>query len=75
MKIVNFNVNLNSGMALCALIESLKPGACSQYASLSSTIKVENCRLGMDLAKEYFKGAMHCYEATQYLVLHEIIYA
>lgn len=54
MKIVNFTVNWNSGIALCALIESIKPGACPQYASLSSTNKIENCRLGMDLAEEYF---------------------
>ena len=54
IKIVNFTVNWNSGIALCALIESLKPGACPQYASLSSANKVENCRLGMDLAEEYF---------------------
>ena len=54
IKIVNFTVNWNSGIALCALIESLRPGACSQYASLSSANKVENCRLGMDLAEEYF---------------------
>jgi len=54
IKIVNFTVNWNSGIALCALVESLKPGACSQYASLSSANKIENCRLGMDLAEEYF---------------------
>ena len=54
MKLVNFTVNWNSGIALCALVESLKPGASTQYASLSSANKVENCRLGMDLAEEYF---------------------
>ena len=54
MKIVNFTVNWNNGIALCALVESLKPGACPQYASLSSANKVENCRLAMDLAEEYF---------------------
>ena len=54
MTIVNFNVDWNSGIALCALIESLQSGACPQYASLSSANKIENCRLGMDLAEEYF---------------------
>ena len=54
MTIVNFTVNWNSGIALCALIESLQSGACPQYASLSSANKIENCRLGMDLAEEYF---------------------
>ena len=54
IKIINFTVNWNNGIALCALIEALKPGACSQYASLSSANKVENCRLAMDLAEEYF---------------------
>ena len=54
MKIVNLNVNWNSGIALCALIDSFKPGACPQYAALSSENKVENCRLGIDLAEKYF---------------------
>ena len=54
IKIVNFTVNWNNGIALCALVESLKPGTCPQYASLSSANKVENCRLGMELAEEYF---------------------
>lgn len=54
IKIVNFTVNWNNGIALCALVESLKPGACPQYASLSSANKIENCRLAMDLAEEYF---------------------
>ena len=54
MKIINFNVNWNSGIALCALIESLKPGACPNYADLSSENKKENCRRGINMAEEHF---------------------
>lgn len=54
MKIVNFTVNWNSGIALCALVESLKPGVCPQYTALSSEKKVENCKRGISLAEEHF---------------------
>ena len=51
-KIRNFTTDWNDGVALCALVDRIRPGACPQYATLDRANKVENCRLGMSLAEE-----------------------
>ena len=41
-------------MALCALIEHIKPGSCPQYSTLSAQNGLANCELGLRLAEEHF---------------------
>ena len=48
----NFTTDWNDGIALCALIDRIKPGLCPQYATLQSGNELENCRQGMALAEE-----------------------
>ena len=52
--IKNFTTDWNSGMALCALIEHIKPGSCPQYSTLSAQNGLTNCELGLRLAEEQF---------------------
>ena len=47
----NFTSNWNDGVALCALVDRVKPGVCPQYATLNRANKLENCSLGMELAE------------------------
>ena len=41
------------GRALCGLVENLRPGLCPDYLDLPTSNKVENVRLGLDLAEEH----------------------
>ncbi len=50
----NFNTNWNDGRPLCALVDRLQPGLCSNHKSLSPQNGLENCKLGMKLAEENF---------------------
>ena len=51
-KVKNFTTDWNNGIALCALVDRIKPGLCPQYATLKSSDELENCTLGMDLAED-----------------------
>ena len=50
----NFTTDWNSGMALCALVEHIKPGSCPQFSTLSAQNGLANCELGIRLAEEHF---------------------
>lgn len=50
-KVRNFTTDWNDGIALCALIDRIKPGVCPQHATLRSSDGLENCQLGMSLAE------------------------
>ena len=41
-------------MALCALVEHIKPGSCPQFSTLSAQNGLANCELGIRLAEEHF---------------------
>ena len=47
----NFTTDWNDGIALCALVDRIKPGLCPQYATLKSSNGLENCTEGMTLAE------------------------
>ena len=49
--IKNFTTDWNNGIALCALVDRIKPGLCPQYATLKSSDGLENCTEGMTLAE------------------------
>ena len=51
--IENFTTDWNDGKALCALVESIKPGLCPNHEELDTSNGLENCRLGMNLAEEH----------------------
>ena len=48
--IKNFTKDWNDGVALCALVEHIEPGACPDYATLDREKKRENCSHGIKLA-------------------------
>ena len=50
----NFNTDWNDGRPLCALVDRLQPGLCSNHKSLSTQNGLENCKLGMKLAEDNF---------------------
>lgn len=50
-KIKNFTTDWNDGVALCALVDRVQPGVCPQYGTLNRSNKVDNCRLGIELAE------------------------
>ena len=50
--ITNLTSNWNSGIALCALIDTIKPGTCPHFHQLQPQNAVENCRLGLHLANQ-----------------------
>ena len=50
-KIHNFTSDWNDGIALCALVNRVKPGLIPNFATLSSSSKLENCTLGMKAAE------------------------
>ena len=52
-KITNFSTSWNSGIALCALVDAIQPGACPDHASLDPKNGLENCELGMELAEKH----------------------
>ena len=47
----NFTTDWNNGIALCALVDRIKPGLCPQYATLKSSDGLENCTEAMNLAE------------------------
>ena len=51
-EVTNLTTNWNNGIALCALINAIKPGSCPHYHQLLPQNAVENCRLGLRLANE-----------------------
>ena len=48
--IKNFTKDWNDGVALCAFVEHIEPGACPDYATLDREKKCENCSHGLELA-------------------------
>lgn len=53
LRVVNLSSSWSDGVALCALMEALCPGACPRYDLLKPHHKVNNCRLGLKLAHKY----------------------
>jgi len=51
-EIGNLTTNWNNGIALCALIDAIKPGTCPHYSQLQPQNALENCRLGLRLANQ-----------------------
>ena len=56
--IQNFNTDWNDGRPLCGLVDRLQPGLCPNHMSLSPSKGLENCRMGMELAKEHLQVPM-----------------
>ncbi|XP_065897181.1 filamin-B-like isoform X2 [Dysidea avara] len=54
-KIRNLNTDWNDGIALCALIESIKEGTCPECTKLSGDDRLDNCKKGLRLGKKHFK--------------------
>jgi len=54
-KIQNFTTDWNDGIALCALVNRIKPGLIPNFATLSSSNKLENCTLGMKTAETHLE--------------------
>ena len=50
-KVKNFTTDWNDGIALCALVDRIKPGLCPHYATLKSSDSLDNCTEGMTLAE------------------------
>ncbi|KAJ8311413.1 hypothetical protein KUTeg_010768, partial [Tegillarca granosa] len=50
--VVNFTTSWNDGIALCALLQSIRPGICPGFQLLKPHNLVNNCRLGIRLAKQ-----------------------
>ena len=50
--ITNFTTDWNDGVALCALVGSIRPELQSSYTTLDREKKLENCSLGTKLAQE-----------------------
>lgn len=51
-KITNLTRDWNTGIALCSLIDSVKPGTCPNHKELRPQDAVENCQLGLHLAND-----------------------
>lgn len=50
--IKNFTTDWNDGIALCALVNHIKPDLCPNYSTLDSKQSLENCSCGINLAEE-----------------------
>lgn len=53
MDVVDFKTSWTNGVALCALMEALVPGACPEWQRLKSYHKLNNIRLALRLANRY----------------------
>ena len=51
----NFTTCWQDGIVLCALMEALSPGACVSHRRLRRHHRVNNCRLGLQLAARYLQ--------------------
>ena len=51
-KVTNFKTDWCDGRALCALVDRIQPGLCPHYATLSPSMALDNCEMGMRLAEE-----------------------
>ena len=49
LRISNLTTAWSDGVALCALLEAVCPGACPRWDLLKPQHKVNNCRLGLRL--------------------------
>ena len=52
MSVKNFTVDWNNGLAICRLVERVRPGLIPDWGSLKPTDMLKNCRLAMTLAEE-----------------------
>ena len=52
MSVKNFTVDWNNGLAICRLVERVRPGLIPDWGSLRPTDGLKNCRLAMTLAEE-----------------------
>ena len=50
----NLTIDWNSGIALCNLINVLKPGLCPEYTSMTKSTSIENVNKGLQLAEDAF---------------------
>ncbi|RUS83369.1 hypothetical protein EGW08_008872 [Elysia chlorotica] len=53
----DFTASWQDGIVLCALVETLSPGACPRFNLLKPHQRVNNCRLGITLAQKYLQVA------------------
>ncbi|GFR66817.1 filamin-C, partial [Elysia marginata] len=53
----DFTASWQDGIVLCALVETLSPGACPRFNLLKPHHRVNNCRLGITLAQKYLQVA------------------
>ncbi|EDV19454.1 uncharacterized protein TRIADDRAFT_3330, partial [Trichoplax adhaerens] len=51
-RVRNLNKDWNTGIPLCALVDHIQPGVCPQWTSLDSRNRLNNARLGMNIAEE-----------------------
>ena len=54
MDINDFSACWSNGVALCALMDALVPGACPELARLKPYHKLNNIRLALKLANKFF---------------------
>ncbi|CAG5131523.1 unnamed protein product [Candidula unifasciata] len=52
-EVFDFTACWQDGIALCALMEAISPGACPKFNLLKAHHRVNNCRLGLQLAMRY----------------------
>lgn len=48
----NFTADWNNGLAICALVERVRPGLIPDWGTLRATNQLKNCALAMSLAEE-----------------------
>uniref|UniRef100_A0A2C9KMM3 Calponin-homology (CH) domain-containing protein n=2 Tax=Biomphalaria TaxID=6525 RepID=A0A2C9KMM3_BIOGL len=53
--ILDFTACWQDGIVLCALMETISPGACPGFNMLKPHHRVNNCRLGLQLAIRYLQ--------------------
>ena len=53
LSVLNLTESWCDGIVLCALVETLCPGACPRHDLLKPQNKVNNCRLGLKLAAKH----------------------
>lgn len=60
MNVMDFTTCWADGIAMCALVESLSPGACPRYDLLKSVHRVNNCRLALKLMQKHLNVPLVC---------------
>ncbi|XP_014769806.1 uncharacterized protein LOC106868869 [Octopus bimaculoides] len=52
-QVTNFHTSWNDGIVLCALLNAVCPGLCPHFTFLQPHNRVNNCRLGLQLANDH----------------------